>query len=184
MLDSGLEPVMLDDKTRAVAYIDTSQIDLCDIVGDGVGVYTISNARWYNAITQGPLTDDLNRLSRARDNYDWDDDRFQRAIELYLTMRGMNHQFLTLQGYSQGEWHEVVVYGDFDLKDMIKAMRDWYRGDVYVITLETLHVYTEEATGQTIERWEIEESIGAVILDDQYTIEECIANNFSHLIAA
>jgi hypothetical protein len=184
MLDSGLEPVMLDDKTRAVAYYETSQIDLSEVMGDEFGVYTISNARWHNAVTQGPLTDGLNRLLQARDNYDWSDDRFQRAIELYLAMHGMNHQFLTLQGYSQGEWHEVVVYGDYDLKDSIRTLRDWYRGDIYVITLERLHVYTEEATGQTIERWEIEEAIGAVILDDHYTIEECVKDNFGYLMVA
>lgn len=184
MLDSGLEPVMLDDKTRAVAYYDQSQVPLADVIGEDFGVYTISNARWHNHITQGPLTDDLNRLSRAREYYDWDDDRFQRAIELYLAFRGLNHQFLTLQGYSQGEWHEVVVYGDYELKDSIRTLRDWYRGDVYVIALETLHVYTEEATGQTIERWEIEEAIGAVILDDEYTIEACVRDNFNYPIAA
>lgn len=183
MLDSGLEPVTLDDKTRAVAYIDTSAISLDEIVGDEFGVYTISTARGYNQVTQGPLTDQLKRLEQAGYNYDWDDEQLQTAIERYLAMSGMQHKAITLQGYSQGEWAEVIVYGDFDLTGSIKAMRDWWRGDVYLIALERLHVYIEAETGQTIERWEIEDCMGGVILDDEYTIERCVKDNFMPLAA-
>jgi hypothetical protein len=184
MLDSGLEPVMLDDKTRAVAYMDTSAISLDEIVGDEFGVYTLNTARGYNHITQGPLTDELRRLERARDNYSWDDDKFQDAIERYLAMAGMQHKAVTLQGYSQGEWAQVIVYGEFDLAGSIKAMRDWWRGDVYLIALETLHIYTEADTGDTIERWLIDECMGGVILDDEYTIERCVKDNFTVTLAA
>lgn len=184
MLDTGIEPVMLDDKTRAKAYIDTSVINLEEIVGDEFGVFTLDTARGYNAIKQGHLTEQLERLERAGYNHDWSKEQLGDAIERYLAMSGMNHKAISLQGYSQGEWAEVIVYGDYDLTGSIHALRDWWRGDVYLVALERLHIYTEEETGQTIERWEMEDCIGAVILDDEYTIEACARDNFISLVAA
>lgn len=180
MIDSGLEPTVINDTTRVKVYIDDNYCPLEDIVGEEFGVYTLDISRGYNAIEQGDRTADLDRLIRGLNldyRTDWRDIK-RRALELYFNLSGLNYQFVSLRGYSQSEWADVLVYGDYDLAGSIEALEAWYTGDVFTVALEKLETYTS-SSGNTIERWELEDSIGQVIFSKDYTLENVISDYFT-----
>lgn len=174
MIDSGLEPLVINDTTRVKAYYDSDSYSLDYVVGDELGVYTLDISRGYKNIEQGDLTGQLaelqDRLTR---------DQWESGIGKYLALAGMNYKFVSLRGYSQGEWAEVVIYTDedYDLKSSAEALDTWFKGDIFTVCLEKLHTYTEHSTGQTIERWEVEDSIGCITFSDDYTLET-VANDY------
>lgn len=175
MIDSGLEPLHLNDRTRVVAYYDQDSYSLDYIVGDELGVYFMEPHREYNRHNQGDYTNELGHLQNRIDR-----DQEQSAIGKYLTLAGMKYKFVSLRGYSQSEWAEVVIYTneDYDLNASAEALDTWFKGDIFTVCLEKLHTYTELSTGQTIERWEVEDSIGAITFSDDYTLHTVATDYF------
>jgi hypothetical protein len=173
MIDSGLEPLVINDTTRVKAYYDEDSYNLDFIVGDELGVYFMAPMFNYRSHNQGDYTNELghlqNRVSR---------DQEESAIGKYLALAGMNYKFVSLRGYSQGNWAEVVIYTteDYDLKSSAEALDTWFKGDIFTVCLEKLEVYTS-SSGATIERWEIEDSIGCITFGDDYTLET-VANDY------
>lgn len=174
MLDSGMTPLQISDTMRVKVYYDEDSHSLDFIVGDTLGVYFIRPTRDYDRHNQGDYTDQLATLQ-----YKVRRDSEQSALGKYLALAGMNYKFVSLQGYSQSDWAEVVIYTDegYDLESSAKALDTWFKGDIFIVCLEQLHTYTEHSTGQTIERWEVEDSIGAITLSDDYTLET-VANDY------
>lgn len=173
MIDSGLEPLQISDTLRVKAYYDSDSYSPDFIVGDELGIYTLRPNRRYS-FDQGDYNDQLRHLN-DRVNHN----QAESAIGKYLALAGMNYQFVSLQGYSQGEWAEVVIYTDqdYDLTASAEALDTWFKGDIFTVCLEKLHTYTEHSTGQTIERWEVEDSIGAITFSNDYTLET-VANDY------
>lgn len=175
MIDSGLEPLHLSDTLRVKAYYDEDSYSPDFIVGDELGIYTMRPNHRYS-FDQGDYTDQLGQLN-DRFNYD----QAESAIGKYLTLAGMKYQFVSLQGYSQGEWADVVIYTDedYDLTASAEALDTWFKGDIFTVCLEKLHTYTELSTGQTIQRWEVEDSIGAITFSADFTLETVAKDYFS-----
>lgn len=178
MIDSGLEPLVINDTTRVKAYYDSDSHSLDFIVGDELGVYFIRPTRNYDRHNQGDYTYQLTELN-YKVRYHNNTDMVESAIGKYLALAGMNYQFVSLRGYSQGDWADVVIYTDEDygLTASAEALDTWFKGDIYTVCLEKLHTYTEHSTGQSIERWEVEDSIGAITFSDDYTLET-VANDY------
>lgn len=174
MIDSGMTPLQISDTLRVKAYYDQDSYSLDYIVGDTLGVYFIRPTRDYDRHNQGDYTDQLATLQyRVRR------DSEQSALGKYLALAGMNYKFVSLRGYSQGDWADVVIYTNdtYDLTASAEALDTWFKGDIFTVCLEQLHTYTEASTGQTIERWEIEDSIGCITFSDDYTLES-VANDY------
>lgn len=176
MIDSGLEPLQLTDTLRVKAYYDEDSYSPDFIVGDELGIFTLRPNHRYR-FDQGDYTTQLGYLTDRVSH-----DQAESAIGKYLALAGMKYQFVSLQGYSQGEWAEVVIYTDqdYDLTASAEALDTWFKGDIFTVCLEKLHTYTEDSTGQTIQRWEVEDSIGAITFSDDYTLQT-VANDYFSL---
>ena len=174
MIDSGLEPLVINDNTRVKAYYDEDSHSLDFIVGDDLGVYFMRPMFDYKRHNQGDYTNELGHLQNRVDR-----EQEESAIGKYLATAGMNYKFVSLRGYSQSDWADVVIYTDedYDLNASAEALDTWFKGDIFTVCLEQLHTYTEASTGNTIERWEIEDSIGCITFSDDYTLET-VANDY------
>jgi hypothetical protein len=186
MIETGVDPYEFTPTDRINLYYDTDQYDLEWIIGEEVGVYTIDIARNFHPIEQGERTKDLDRLLRNLHSgfrTDWRE-RKARAIELYLNLAGLNYHYASLRGHSQGDWAEVIIYSNpddrVDLEACEEAMDDWFKGEVYTIVHEKLEVYTS-ANGNTIERWEIEDSLGSILPVKGQDFEDMAKTYFGHL---
>jgi hypothetical protein len=109
-------------------------------------------------------------------------DKVARIFSRYLTFCGVANRIVTLQGYSQGEWCEAVVYltdeataedSQTQLANLVSVLESWWRGDVYRVERQYRQVYTH-ADGREIERWETDEDASvAGGVTDEVTLEWC-----------
>ena len=187
MIETGVEPYEFTPTDRITLYYDDDQYDLEWILGEEVGVYTIDIERNFHAMESGPRTKDLDGLIRNLNNdyrTDWRE-RKLRAIELYMNLSGLEYRQVSLRGPSQSDWADVVIYADptdrVDLEACEEGLRDWFRGDVFTIAHESLEVYTNPANGRTIERWELQDSIGSILPVKGQTFEDMAKTYFGHL---
>jgi hypothetical protein len=166
MRATHFEPLYLDNDTRlAVDYDLWPDIDY--LIGDTVGLFTLDKARDINNVYQGELTETLKDLARRQTSRD----NIERAVGLYLTLAGLSWKSVTLQGSSQGEWIDLIVYADFELEGSIETLRAYWAGEVYTVNLETREVYTH-TDGRTIEQWETQDFMSGVIFSKNYTLED------------
>jgi hypothetical protein len=170
----------LGDRQRYTASFDCEPYDyLHEWDVDAWGIFTIAIDRQYK-----PLELDTfginDRLQSIRNwhGHDWNTDTLEKAIEKSIKRAGYEFMFLQLKGYSQGDWAYVVLYwrADYitDISGLVNELEAWFKGDVYTICLEELDTYTSDS-GRVIERWEVVESIGGVLIHDgnPFTYENC-----------
>ncbi len=172
MIETHFDAIEISPTTRVKAYYDTDA-ELDWVIGDDVNIYTVRPLMRYS-FDRGELNRELGYINSNVERH-----QEQSAMGKYLALAGYNYSFVQLQGYSQGEWAEVVVYTkeDFDLAGTAYALNEWFKGDVYTIALEELEVYTSPS-GNTIERWEIIDSVGGFIFSDDYTFEKAAREHF------
>jgi hypothetical protein len=173
------ETLELNDTHRLVVSHDY-WADLESVVGDSLGIYTLRTARGMSQLTQGEFSEEFASLSRRVA----DSEQLKRTTGLWLTLKGWNWQVVDLSGYSQGEWAEVIVYGEFDLAPSIEALREFWRGDVYTVTLETKETYTHDVyPSKKLEQWEAQDWLSGVIFTADYTLRDHASEYFSHLMS-
>jgi hypothetical protein len=188
MIETGIDPIEISSTERINLYYDTDTYDMDWIVGDELGVYTIDIARNFHHIQQGERGDDLDRLIRnlyLDHRTDWRE-RKLRAIELYMHMAGLNYKYISLRGHMQSDWADIVIYGnDMDLDSCVEALDAWFSGEVFTMVHEKLHTYTDILNpASTIERWEVEDSIGCITFGKGYDFEQSARDHFGHLLQA
>jgi hypothetical protein len=170
--------IQLNDTTRLAISQDIHVISPLDYLDD-VGVFTVSHARGLM-----PLSNSLDDMNVRLANIQYNSSDMHQAIDKLFTRAGMNYKIVHLQGYSQGEWHELIVYGTHDIDVLSSVGREldqWYKGDVYVISLEELHTYANvNNTDDTHSHWEVTEAIGGVYLDNYLDDEEVIREASMH----
>jgi hypothetical protein len=144
-----------------------------EILGDLIGVQTLSIDRGLNEIQANdkhrePIAAIIDRLGRY-------EEETKTAIGKHLTRAGLVFEFVSLRGYNQGDWAEVVIYGDKEffgnLRTEANTLDAWFKGEIYHFTLENLKTYTAE-DGETLGRWEIEDSLGQIVISDSYGIKD------------
>lgn len=166
----------INETERLRAVICTHNWELPEILGDGWNVFTIAKADRLSPINYGSLTDELNEIYE-RFYYQATSYR-AHLVKLYLSIKGIAFKEISLRGYSQGEWHQVIVYNDdagnnadwMNDAEAIDPLRAWYRGDIFDVIAEKLVIYTQLQTGATVEQWEEIDRLGGVILTDNYTL--------------
>lgn len=172
MIETEIQPTYLSDKVRVKTYLDTETQDLDYFIGEDIGVYIVRPNTRYN-FGQGDLNKELGYINSNVQRH-----QEESAFGKYLTLQNQDYRFVSLTGYSQGDWADVIIYTpndqESDLESVAECLKDWFRGDVYAMALEELHVYTEAETGRTIEQWEITDSVGAITLSKNYTLENAM----------
>jgi hypothetical protein len=159
----------IDDNTRLTSDYDYGTYTLGDILSDFTGVQTINIASGYHHISTGDddIARGVNRIVEAFPYwYKHYEAKRERAIGAWLTAKGYVFEFVSLRGYSQGEWADILVYTTLDnseyLDGEIETLKSWFRGDIYNVAKEQRKIYTAE-DGDTLEQWETIESVGGII---------------------
>jgi hypothetical protein len=132
-----------------------------DFVGDELGIFTLHKDRSLSNIERGEhsaaLHELLDRVNR---------DQEESAIGKYLSLHNLHYKFVSLRGYSQSDWADVVIYGREEwMLSNEDTLKSWFRGDVFTLSHEQLITFTSSDSDRVIEQWETLDSIGAVILD-------------------
>jgi len=181
-MDNAIE---IDETTRVVVTPDESGYSIEEYLGDGVGIQTLSVSRYlYEVSTSDEVTKVVSRVKDSIHYHSHDDytEKRERVIGAWLTAKGYSYEFVGLQGYTQGDWAEVVVYAKADeiesLKPIVKDVRALWRGDVYTLTLQKSKVYTAE-DGDILTDWEWIDAIGGVILHNEEDAEKYAREIFS-----
>jgi hypothetical protein len=174
------ETIELTPDYRYALYYDDTQFDyLHDWDHDSWGLYTISSSRWTSNLSLDTFRVN-DRLATVMEwtEHSWNHKHAETEIGKALTRAGYDHAFVSLNGGSQSVWAYVVVYWDpnalNDAKGLIGELEAWFSGQVFTITLERREVYYGPRE-QTIETWEITDSLSNVIFFDDYafTKENC-----------
>lgn len=167
----------IDETHRLVASHDCCNWSLEDILGDTLNIHTTRCSDRLCEINSGNLKDELKSVAnRFHDE--------AHAVKLYLAIKGIAYTEITLRGYSQGEWHEVIIYNNeagessewLNDRASFDELRAWYRGDVFRVESQQLETYANTRNGQTLERWETIDSTSGVILHDESNLALIAAN--------
>jgi hypothetical protein len=162
----------LNNGKRLALWPELGQVELEDILGELVGIQTLAIDRFLSEIK----TNDKHRgpIAEIVERHGGQTTETETAISKHLTRAGMNYQFVSLRGYSQGDWAEVVIYAEADtienLNGAADELRAWFRGDIFNITLETLKTY-KAADGESLARWEIDDALGMMVISESYGIK-------------
>lgn len=147
---------------RVAVYPEEQCFPVSDFVGDELGIFTLHKDRSLSNIEQGDYTKELHELMDRVNR-----DQEESAIGKYLATAGFYYRFVSLRGYSQSDWADVVIYSK-DATDLTYEtnLESWFRGDIYTLSHEKLITFTSPDTDRVIESWEILDSIGAVMLEN------------------
>jgi len=139
---------------------------------DHVGCWTVNQARGLNPIhvnVDDNVQETILRVTEETESNNYRDLTNEIVDELER-IHGLIVLPLSLQGYSQGEWMEVVLFTRPSVTRMaalnsLEHIRQdftaWFRGDVYGLAVEELITYTAP-NGKTIDRWETVENVDPV----------------------
>ena len=160
--------IPLGDKYRIALHRDDSPMfdnPVSEMEGE-IGCFPVRTARGYNGVFADTETcDELKELARETEATEYSD--LQTEMIDYLEKKGLEVMPVSLRGYSQGEWTDVLLWTSRDkygvennsavarnyLSHVARDLGCWFRGDVYVLAVEELITYTAP-NGATIDRWE------------------------------
>jgi hypothetical protein len=188
----------VNDTTRLVAVYDDFAEQWHEVANNvGIKVQTIGAARGYRDVMSGDDHENALCTIIGDSTYQGKTQLIPTFIDSYFqgynatlesTDLDVSWLVVNLTGYSQGEWHEAVIYtvdfgGVADLREFYKdTLLPTFRGENYVIKVETAKVFTAE-DGETITKWEhdvSEDYIG--ITEEHFEITEAFAKeNFPSL---
>ena len=96
--------------------------------------------------------------------------KVEEMISEYLTNKGVPFIITTLKGFSQGEWHTMVIYSPSkdenawtwsveQLQGMAEYFDALFAGEVYRVSVENAKVFTAD-DGETRTEWITDEDFG------------------------
>ncbi len=176
----------IDSNTRAVAY-HTGQYGSTDDYASELGVTleTIQCARGITTFCSNSEYSNAIHTIIGDSLYQGDFANTEKQISKYLDSKGVPHLFYELKGYSQGEWSRVVAYGEkgtmalADLEFLINSVDTYYKGEVYLVSIEKAKVYTAD-DGSTITEWEQDEDYAYTeVVQEFFELDkDYVLNNF------
>lgn len=173
---SAIQTIDINENTRIKVYQDED--NSLDNLGEGVGIFSIAEARGYRQINIGERESELSNLASTLDYVGIARKDCADAFIKHLQRAGYNADVVTLQGYSQGEWADVIIYSEYELKPMIREVENIWRGDVYTLVLERRQLWKSE-DGQERYIWDSVDSIGGVMLEHtQYNFTDKASEYF------
>lgn len=140
---------------------------------DNAGCWTVSMARGLNPIHANVdynVEQTIRRVTAETESDNYRDLTNELVHELEK-VHGLVVMPVSLQGYSQGEWMEVILFSKPTIEpetatraalgSISQDLTAWFRGDVYGLAVEELITYTAP-NGKTIVRWEPVEDVDPV----------------------
>lgn len=176
----------VNEDNRLATYLDETYYGFDEVLGDMVGMQPFAWHEDYRANAFSSDDDHRANIARLVDAFHYYNhpnnylELRERAISLYFSLAGLYFQACTLRGNSQGDAVQVFLYGDGDwatsrgLRDTAEA---WFSGEVYLLAHEVRTVWRND-DGETMETWDIADSVGCMLFDDEYTPEVAGAEHF------
>lgn len=182
--------LQLDETNRVAIYTEDYGYTPEDILGDDgeSGWFFMPKRGYYGALeyyvsnecSGGELTQELVSLAKQLQDFK-DYDELKADLLTHVTRNGYKAKGYELYGNSQGDYLEVICYGQGDYIDsMADTLGKWFRGEIYTAAHETLEVYTNFSNGNLIERCEAQDSIGCMVLEsgDEAELKEIARLHF------
>ncbi len=179
--------IEIDETNRISAYHETDFYHREEITGEGLNIQPIQHFDRFNREAITSHDEHAENIARLVDSFHYYNhpnnyaELRERAVGLYLSAHNIPHKFVSLIGYSQGERLDVVMYGDtpedtwvLDPKSHL-SLEAWFTGDIYTVCHEKLETYINSDGSKTISEWEIVDSIGACVAEDEDSIREYIS---------
>jgi hypothetical protein len=170
------------DGFRVRVEQDDFGFTLAELIGDDVGVQSIMIADRFAPIRTNDEVADV--VERVVESFNYYSHQFsyqakrERVLGAWLEASGYLYKFVTLRGYSKGEWADVVVYvkDDYEtsaehLTNTVQTVRAWFRGDVYRFILEEAKIFTAD-DGEQLTEWREVESCGGWVSSDDEQLHE------------
>jgi len=159
---------------RVAVYQEDGCHPVEDFVGDELGIFTLHKDRSLSNIEQGTENGLLGRLMDKVNR-----DQEESAIGKYLATAGFYYKFVSLRGYSQSEWADVVIYGKEEWMLLNEdTLKSWFRGDIYTLIHQKLATFTSEDVDIVLKEWYTVDSIGGVMLDNYEDTKDFARNDF------
>lgn len=163
----------LDKDTRISVWQDGEFIDyLHEWDHEYLGVSTIRISRDLSPLE---LNAELHK-TQLKAITDWlPRNDWGKAIEKHFTRKNYLSRIVELQGYSQWEWADVVIWTTLEqdqqaaLDSFYDELTAWFRDGFYNVALEKRVVYTAP-DGRTLEQWEVEDAIGGVLFTNNWQL--------------
>lgn len=139
---------------------------------ENISCWTVSQARGLNPMhlnVDDNVQETILRVTAETESDNYRDLTNEIVHELEK-IHGLVVLPVSLRGYSQGEWMEVVLFTEPELghgaaRNSLEHVREdleaYFRGDVFTLSVEELVVYTAP-NGKTINRWETVEDVETV----------------------
>lgn len=152
---------------RLALYHETGSYSFAEILGDFINVQTLAISNRYSPLTSND--DHAAAIREIVERLGSNTEATEAAISKHLTRAGLSFKFVSLTGYSQGDWADVVLYaeGVDDWRPIVAEWQAVWRGEVFTLSHETLKVYTA-ADGEQLGEWELNDSCGYIPLTNYY----------------
>ena len=188
----------VNDTTRLVAVYDNFADQWHEVANNvGIKVQTIRAARGYRDVMSGDDHENALCTIIGDSTYQGKTQLIPTFIDSYFegyntsaesTDLDVSWLMVNLTGYSQGEWHEAVIYTDTfggvaDLREFYRnTLQPTFRGENFIVKTETAKVFTAE-DGETITQWNEDNSAEyAFVTEEHFEITEAFAKeNFTSL---
>jgi len=168
----------INDNTRIAVYPDYQVECPTEYWGNDIGIFTMSMAGGLS-----PLSVEIDDINLRLANIQYNSPDFSAAIDKLFRRADMNYRVLHLQGYSQGEWLEAIIYGTVDddvLASTGRELDQWFKGDIYMLALETQQTYVNVNDPEdTRVEWVMQDSVSNVYID-AYAYDDVIAEAECH----
>lgn len=166
----------ISETERVAVYQSEDYHPWEDYLGDTLGVFVLERDRYLSDFSRGEHTDSLHSLLNRIDH-----SQYESAVGKYLSLAGLHYTRLSLRGYSQGDWAEVIIYGDdtwATSKETAESVKSWFRGDIYDLAHEKLLTFTSEDSDRVIKSWEVLDSIHGVMLESYEDTKDFAKSDF------
>lgn len=188
----------VNDTTRLVAVYDDFAETWHEIANNvGIKAQTIATARGYREVMSGDGHEDALCTIIGDSTYQGIPQLIPDFIGNYFegyngavesTDQDISWLVINLTGYSQGEWHNAVIYSDTfggveDLREFYRdTLQPTFRGENFIVKTETAKVFTAE-DGETTTQWNEDHSAEyAFVTEEHFEITEAFAKeNFPSL---
>lgn len=163
----------LDQDTRISVWQDDEFIDyLHDWEHEYFGVFTLGVSRDLRPLELNAELhkDNLNAIRGWLRANEW-----HTAIDKHFRRQNYLARIIELQGYSQWEWADVVIWTTLQqdqqaaLDSFYDELTAWFRDGFHNVALEKRVVYTAP-DGRTLEQWEVEHAIGGVLFTNKWQL--------------
>jgi hypothetical protein len=159
---------------RVVAEYEQDYETIGEVANNiGIGVQTLHHPSQFRSYS---TDDEFGNDIQAILGNGLDNDEVESQVSKYLTNWNVPFIITCLKGFSQGEWHDMVIYSPDKswtighLEGVAENFDALFAGEVYRVYVEHAKVFTAP-DGDTRTEWNADESFGSVeIIEKLFTL--------------